>query len=315
MSQSPDLIARLRGLRPKEKQPNSATVLNNWIAKAERDLEIDDSGRLGWLVASTVVTAALQRAVAADGGRRFLLKGGTMLQHRLSVPTRATKDVDGLVRGDVEEFIADVDSILAEPWGAVGFKRGEIEVIDTPAKLVKPRRFQVILTLRGVTWRKVQVELSPDEGHAGAEGETFPAPELAGFGLPDPDELVGLAMRYQIAQKLHASTDPHDPPMYVNDRARDVVDLLLLRDLAQNTGAPTPTDIQAASLDIFAARAAEAETVGRVPRTWPPQLVTYPHWSEDYARAADSAHVNVTLDEAIHVLNAWIGEICGLGHG
>jgi hypothetical protein len=36
-------------------------------------------------------------------------------------------------------------------------------------------------------------------------------------------------MRYQIAQKVHASTDPHNPPEFVNDRARDVVDLLLLR--------------------------------------------------------------------------------------
>jgi len=74
-----------------------------------------------------------------------------------------------------------------------------------------------------------------------------------------PDHLVSLSMRYQIAQKVHASTDPHDPPAFVNDRARDVVDLLLVRTLTETTGHPSSTEIRAAVEDIFAARAAEAE--------------------------------------------------------
>ena len=305
----PDLMERLRQLKPKGKEPNSANVLNNWITAVERDAAGVEAGRLGWLVASTIVTAALQRAVAQDGGTRFLLKGGTMLQHRLSVPTRSTRDVDGLVRGDLEGFIADLDLVLAEPWGVVGFRRGEVEVIDTPAKIIKPRRFQVTLTLRGVTWRKVQVELSPDEGGAGQTGEAFPAAELAGLGLPDPDRLVGLAMRYQIAQKLHAATDPHNPPVDVNDRARDVVDLLLLKALSEDTGEPAKPAIRAAGVDIFEARAKEAVALGRTPRAWPPQLTAYPHWHDDYAKAAASAHIDIPLEEAVATLNAWINEI------
>lgn len=309
MSDSPDLSTRLRTLTPKGKQPNSATVLNNWITKAETDLGVEGGGRLGWLIASTIVTAALQRAVAADGQSRFLLKGGTMLQHRLAMPTRATKDLDGLVLGDIDAFLADLDATLSQPWGPLGFRRGEIEVIDTPARLVKPRRFQVTLTLRGVTWRRVQVELSPDEGSAGEAGEAFPAPELAGFGLPGPDVLVGLAMRYQIAQKLHASTDPHDPPHSVNDRARDVVDLLLLKTLVEDEGSPTRAEIRDAAVDIFTARATEAQTLGRTLRAWPPQLTSHPHWVDDYTRAAESAHLHVELDDAITTLNTWIDRI------
>ncbi|MFZ0531274.1 MAG: nucleotidyl transferase AbiEii/AbiGii toxin family protein [Propionicimonas sp.] len=309
MSDGPDLSSRLRELTPKQKQPNSATVLNNWIARAELDLGIDEGGRLGWLVASTIVTAALQRAVATDGQSRFLLKGGTMLQHRLRIPTRATKDLDGLIRGDIEAFVADLDSILSQPWGPVGFRRSEVQVIDTPAKLIKPRRFQVALTLRGVTWRRVQVELSPDEGSAGEAGEAFLAPELAGFGLPNPDRLVGLAMRYQIAQKLHASTDPHDPPQSANDRARDVVDLLLLKHFVEEAGAPTLADIRTAAVDVFTVRATEAQSLGRTPRAWPPQLTPHPHWADDYTRAAASANVLVRLDDAITFLNLWIDEI------
>jgi hypothetical protein len=53
-------------------------------------------------------------------------------------------------------------------------------------------------------------------------------------------------MRFQIAQKIHAVSDPHEPPDSINDRARDVVDLLLLRDLAAETGNPMLAEISAA---------------------------------------------------------------------
>ncbi len=63
-----NLSEAVRSFRPKDKAPNSARVLNTWIARAERQFE-SDGGRLGWLVASTVVTAALQQAVDEQGLR------------------------------------------------------------------------------------------------------------------------------------------------------------------------------------------------------------------------------------------------------
>jgi hypothetical protein len=302
-------MATMRELKPKQKQPNSATVLNNWITRAEQDMDTPEGGRLSWLVASTVATAVLQRTVAEDGASKFLLKGGTMLQYRLNVPTRATKDVDGLVSGDFDAFITALDTIFAEPWGVIGFKRSEIEIIETPAKIVKPRRFQLTLTLRGVTWRRVQVELSPDEGHAGESADQFPAPQLTAFGLPDPGNLFGLPLRYQIAQKLHAASDPHELPKHINDRARDLVDLLLLKNLAEDVGSPTLMDIRQAGVDIFESRALEAKSLGRVPRSWPPILRAYPHWAEDYAQAAKSAQIDTPLGEAVEILNLWIADI------
>jgi hypothetical protein len=85
--------------------------------------------------------------------------------------------------------------------------------VDSPAKIIKPRRFDIILELRGVTWRRTPFEISADEAGIGAEDETIEAPPLSGFGLPDPDALVGIALRFQIAQKLHAVSDPHEPPV------------------------------------------------------------------------------------------------------
>lgn len=118
------IAALLRTLTPKSKQPASATVLNNWIAQAEGKLGPEArGGRLGWLIASSVAIAAVQRAIDADGQPFFLLKGGTLLQHRLNSTARTTKDIDGLIRGDLDAFVLALEGALAEPWGPLTLRR------------------------------------------------------------------------------------------------------------------------------------------------------------------------------------------------
>jgi hypothetical protein len=192
-------------------------------------------------------------------------------------------------------------------------RRGPVQVINTPTRVIKPRRFDLILELRGVTWRRIQFEIAPDEAGIGETSEAVEPAPLDRFGLPDTDALVGIAMRFQIAQKLHAVSDPHDPPISVNDRPRDIPDLLLLRDLVRETGAPTLYEIREASTAVFDSRAAEAIQLGRPPRYWPPVLVAHPHWVDDYRRAAASAGLDLTLDEATYQANAWIAEIAAVG--
>lgn len=306
------LATLLATLRPKTKQPVSTKVLNTWIAQAEDQLGDEArGGRLGWLVASSVAVAAVQRALDGDGRQLFLLKGGTLLQHRLSATARSTKDVDGLIRGDMDAFVAALEVVLDEPWGPLTLRRGEVEVIDVPTTIIKPRRFDIILELRGVTWRRIQFEVSHDEAGIGGEHEAIEPPPLAGFGLPDPDALVGIAMRFQIAQKLHAVTDPHEPPGSINDRARDVVDLLLLRDLIATTGRPTLAEVREAGIRVFEARAAEAAKLGRPTRGWPPTINVHGHWANDYARAAASGGIKLSLGDAVTEANDWIAAIAG----
>ncbi|MGW4635350.1 nucleotidyl transferase AbiEii/AbiGii toxin family protein [Nocardia sp. NPDC004415] len=304
------LTAMLSTLPPKTKAPMTTTVLNNWITQAEGKLGTEaKAGRLGWLVASSVAIAAVQRALDIDGRKLFLLKGGTLLQHRLDATARATKDVDGIVRGDLDEFFLALESALTEPWGPLTLRRGEIEVVGVPTKLTKPRRFDIILEIRGATWRRIQFEVSPDEAGIGDEFEAIEALPLSGFGLPDPDSLVGIAMRFQIAQKLHAVSDLHEPPNVVNDRPRDVVDLLLIRDLVAATGSPTLPEIRAAAIAVFGARAREARNLGLRPHSWPPTVASYPHWPNDYAKAAASGALALSLDDAVAEVNTWITAI------
>jgi hypothetical protein len=114
-----DLTAELKQLKPKAKEPVSTRVLDSWIAQIENSIDKDQAGRLSWLVASTLVTAVLQRVMDESGTSRFLLKGGTLLQHRLGGVARATQDVDGIVRGDIETFIVSMDKAFEEPWGPI----------------------------------------------------------------------------------------------------------------------------------------------------------------------------------------------------
>jgi hypothetical protein len=108
---------------------------------------------------------------------------------------------------------------------------------------------------------------------------------------------------------LVATTDPHDPPDYINDRARYVVDLVLIRALTKKTGEPTLLSIQEAVLDIVNVRAAEAIILGRKPRYWPTHLVAYRHWRESFNKAAVLTGLALTLEEAVVLVNFWLDEI------
>jgi hypothetical protein len=303
-TESGDALTRLNALAPRGKYPNSTRILDGWVAKAQAQVRVDH-GRLGWLVASTVVIAALQRAIDDTMKPRFLLKGGTYLQHRFNWTGRATTDIDGIVRGDLAEFITALDDGLQQPWGPLTLTRTEVEIINAPAKLIKPRRFEILASLKGQTWRRVKVEISGDEAGITGRPYSLPAPSLEHFGLPTPDLLVGIALEFQIAQKLHASTDPHNPPEQVNDRVRDIVDLLMLRQLPEVSLA----ELRSACIALFQARAEEASALGMEARTWPPTAIAFPRWRSDYERAARDAGIDRDFQASVDSANEWICEI------
>jgi hypothetical protein len=213
------------------------------------------------------------------------------------------------VRGDIDDFLNALDQALQEQWGPLAFRRGEVEIIETPTKIIKPRAFDISILLKGDVWRRIKVEISPEEGSAGQEVDAIRPPSLAGLGLPTPDELTALAMRFQIAQKVHAATDLHAPPDYVNNRPRDVVDLILIHEFIGDDRELSDADIKGAILDIFAARAAEAEALGRNVRTWPARVVAWLHWGDDYKAAAGAAGLKLSLDEAVAEVNGWLDRI------
>ncbi|MBH0022603.1 nucleotidyl transferase AbiEii/AbiGii toxin family protein [Salinibacterium sp. SWN248] len=301
------------GLPPRDALPKNTAALNSFLNAAAKktDQAVD---RLGWLAGSVIVMAVLQRALGADGRPEFLIKGGAYLEHRLEIGARATKDVDTVYRGAIADFESALDSVLAEPWEPFELTRTEIETVENARTTNKPRRFHIQLKIRGQVFRKIKVEVSFSEGKIGEGDERFTAPDLSALDLGIPDEIAGITMAYQVAQKLHACTDPDDPTPegggkpFFNDRVRDVVDLLLLRDAFFPAGSELST-VKAAAEDVFEARAAEAEKLGFTPRRWPPEITTWKSWAEGWQKPADQAAIKASLEEALATLNEWVKEI------
>lgn len=160
-----------------------------------------------------------------------------------------TNDVDTLFRGDLQQFETALDTAIGEPWGPFILQRTPLEEIVGARRIVKPRRFDLKLLIKGAVWRRIQIEVSFPEGHIAETTEPVPTPSARCYGIATPDHLVGIAMAYQVAQKLHACTDPDDPPEFTNDRVRDIVDLLLIKDSFYADG--VPVDLRAACVDVF----------------------------------------------------------------
>lgn len=148
---------------------------------------------------------------------------------------------------------------------------------------MKPRRFDVKLSYRGSAFATVPVELSPAEGSSGGEHDAVMTQEYSTIGLEPQGPVHCLSLRYQIAQKIHACTDPLDG-VRANDRARDLVDLQLLAVLLDGGQLGR---VRQACVEIFE---------GRQRQEWTPEVRVWPAWPGLYAAASESLGSDVVLD-------------------
>lgn len=218
--------------------------------------------------------------------------------------------MDALFRGTVEDFERAVDQALADPWDVFDLSRSAFETIEGAKTRLKPRRFNVLLDIKGVRWANIKVEVSFPEGSIDKHVGTIPAPSTVFFGIEQPAELATITMAYQVAQKLHACTDPHNPPDESNLRVRDLVDLILIREAFYPDSAEL-AEIRAAAVDVFSARAEEAIAAEATTRDWPPIVESNELWETEWAKPAAEAGVVLPLADAITEVNAWIAAIDG----
>ena len=141
----------------------------------------------------------------------------------------------------------------------------------------------------------VPVEVSPVEAGNADAYDSVASDALTLVGLPASVAVPCMTLPWQIAQKIHACSEPVEAPR-TNDRARDLVDLQLLEALTVDDPL---AETEAACRAVFSARAKHA---------WPPVLTVQPNWDSIYVRALEG------LDEiglASHVPDA-IGRVQGL---
>jgi hypothetical protein len=220
-------------------------------------------------IANTAVLAALaHHAVDANGVPLFSVKGGVAVELLLGLGARATKDLDAAVRLTGDEMSTALRDALAQGWEGFTFRLVSFDPIhDTGA-----RRGHIKVQYRGDDFATVIFEAAPAEGTAGQGvgwvSDTFIDP--ARLGLAPVSQLPIVTLAYMIAQKLHACTD-HSVPDRANDRARDLVDILLVSRLIETSDLGP---VRTAAVEIFGLR-------GKHP--WPPTIEVVSGWPDLYA--------------------------------
>ncbi len=265
----------------------SKSHLEQLIGRYSRDTGIAADRVRRW-VSTMALLGALDRVQADRDLPRFLLKGGVAIELRLRLGARATKDVDIVFRGQSGDLVDALDQAFAEPYCDFAFRRGEPADHGPHA-----RRFDVRLTYQSRAWATVRLEASQSEIGAD-EAEYIDAISLEDFKLSGPRTIACLPLRFQVAQKLHAVSER--PVDRVNDRFRDLVDLLVLRDLID--------DLPALRL------ACETTFAGRATHAWPPALDAPASWQIGYTRLAREVGLDVvSVDDAATEVQAFIAAI------
>lgn len=236
-----------------------------------------------------VILGALDRSRLADDGHQFVIKGGVAMEIRLGLRARATRDVDMTFHGDPAQLAAALDQALATPYSGFAFDRGDL----VPIGPTGAKRTTIKLAYDGKGWMTIDLELSTSVAMP-TDVELIPAISMQDFRLDGPAHVATLSVRYQIAQKLHAVTETF--PDGENRRVRDILDLVLLKELA-----PSASHIREACIDVFTERAMHE---------WPPQLLAYDSWPADYAQLTEPLAVPAPgFEDALESVRKYIATI------
>ncbi len=276
----------------KDKPPHNVNVLERWLGEASKQSGVA-AGRLRRWLGFMVVAAMLDAARHADDGEPlFLVKGGVAMELRVDTGARATKDFDTAFRESMEAVTDHLDPALRGGHGDFTATRTELE----PVKDAGAVRCDIKLAYRGKSVITVKMEVAAVEGGMGEEIDHVPAKSLDHVGLTGPDTIPCVAVRWQIAQKLHACTEVFDDGE--NDRFRDLLDLQLLGELVADDEWP---GVKEACLEVFESRGKHS---------WPPEVTTYESWDAGYSALADETGFGVfDVREAAAAVAQLIGRI------
>ncbi len=267
--------------------PRSAGELTKRVRAYANSHEIAE-GRVRLWVAHLAIIGALTRDADSEAGSLVMVKGGVAVEQWLGSRARATKDLDLTLNVPDTDMVDTVDERLGIPFGAFTFRRsGEPYRMPNGAA-----RIRVAVQYMGRAWSTVQVDLS-DRELDGVGAESVDALSLSELGLSGPSSVPCLPISFQIAQKLHAFTDPSAES---DERVRDVVDVLLLRELIGDY----------ASLRLACTRLFES----RATHGWPPEVHASERANAEYRRLAKEVDFPIAhLEEALNELRGFIARI------
>jgi len=267
-------------------QPKRVAELNRAISvlAAERGTTVK---RVVSLVAN-VALAQMLPETAVKGGTGLKLRFGERI-------TRDTPDLDTAYRGDMAAFEQLLAKNLAVGWG--GFTgtvvmRAKRSLAAVPTAYVM-QPFRVTLKYAGKTFKAVDLEVGWDELEATGEDPEYALADdvidvFSALGLQTPNPVRVQPLHHQIAQKIHACTEPD------SDRARDLVDMQIMASDADK---------------VLVAKTARRLFSFRQQHNWPPTAKANSHWDALYIGASEGLNVIADVDDAVTWLNNYIANL------
>jgi len=217
-----------------------------------------------------VVAAMLEQVTGETGTPLFLVKGGTAIELRRPDRRRATRDLDLSLTEDIADIRQALDQVLRQEWGdfSLDLKRSEERSVGG----LRVVGATIAISYRGKHWLPIELEISQLDGKVAEQPERVQGFSLEHLELEGPKYVSCLPLAQQVAQKLHACTEPTE----ANDRVRDVLDLLLVEDLIRQRLSQT----RDACEEVFSHRASHP---------WPPPIKARENWEAEFASIADEA--------------------------
>ncbi|WP_294164077.1 nucleotidyl transferase AbiEii/AbiGii toxin family protein [uncultured Senegalimassilia sp.] len=225
------------------------------------------------------------------------VKGGSAIKMRLGDgATRFTTDLDIARASAIDDFSEQLAGSLAAGWE--GFTGALVEERQAHPKGVPSQYvmqpFSVKLLYNGKPWVTVDLEVGHNE-IGDADEPDFVSPEdantiLKGLGFPPLGLIPIMALRHQIAQKLHAVSVPSSM------RAHDLIDLQLLDKAYEGDY----SDVSQTCMRLFAYRKMQA---------WPPTIAGGEEWATIYADQLPDGNLIPEVDDAIAWANSLINRI------
>jgi hypothetical protein len=253
-----------------------AERLEKTLARVAREQGLDQERLRRW-VSFLALCGVLEQAVERGVIDIYYLKGGVAMELRFARAARTTKDFDLGLAGNRAERIRQLEEVLQLGFDAFTFRlkpeAHQMEMADTV-------RVEVAVQYKTRAWQTVDIDLGPSEARE-VDLVTPAITGLAEMGLPVTAHVRCISIHEQVAQKLHACTGPQR-----EDRARDVLDILLLDMLGQLDYRRT----RAAAERIFAERATHP---------FPPSAALPVEWRRELETLAQELGYRTTNAEEI----------------
>lgn len=244
--------------------------------------------RMRLWVGAAALLQVLASAVLEGAFPAFYVKGGFALELRFRRHARASQDIDLVVPIDMASIVAAFRTALAgRSWDNFTFR-----VKDTVREREHVMQVSVQSEYLGGPWCSLIIELGGGEIEDREMVEAFP---LQPFGLRNPDRVPCLNRFAQIAQKLHAASDPSPQNM----RYRDLVDIFLLDSMLERDDAKLRANIE----ETFTRRAQHP---------WPSPITMKPGWREPLTRMLNDMGLELTVDQIHGHVVELIARILGI---